>query len=195
LAFIEKQHKGAHRAGKTIVVGGGAELVPIPISLQDAQFAEVTRLTIAQAATIYQVPIRLVLADAAGGSTRDADADWRHLLTFGLGPFFVASEEAFSLDEDLFDPDTDGEDLTVKADPDALLKLNPEVQANVDHLNIQDGVKLVDEVRAMKGLGPLPPVPKDWTQHPGQIPQITPVGGSPNPTVDTTAPTPDPTQQ
>lgn len=187
LEFIEKQHKGPTRAGKTIIVGGGAELTAIPISLQDAQFAEVTRLTILQAATLFQVPPRLLLDNASGGSTRDADADWRHLLTFALGPFFIAAEQGFAADDDLFVPGED-DDLTPLADPDALLKLNPEVQANVDHLSIQDGVQLVDEVRARKGLGPLPPVPDDWAKEPGKVPQITPVGGAPNPLADTSKP-------
>lgn len=187
LKFIEKQHKGPPRAGKTIIIGGGAELTAIPISLQDAQFAEVTRLTILQAATLWQVPPRLLLDNASGGSSNDADADWRHLLTFGLGPFFIAATESFAADDDLFAPGSD-DDLTPLADPDALLKLNPEVKAAVQTAQIQTGLRLPNELRAADGLGPLPPVPDDWTQNPGDVPQITPVGGAPNPTADTSKP-------
>jgi hypothetical protein len=34
---------------------------------------------------------------------------------------------------------------------------------------------------------PLPPLPDDWTQAPGMTPQITPVGGAPNPLANTLA--------
>ena len=52
-------------------------------------------------------------------------------------------------------------------------------------MQIQDGTKLVDEIRAEHGDSPLPPVPDDWTQSPGKVPQITTVGGAPNPTAST----------
>jgi hypothetical protein len=54
-------------------------------------------------------------------------------------------------------------------------------KAEVQHLQIQDGLRLVDELRAADGLGPLPAVPEDWTQEPGKVPQITPVGGARTP--------------
>jgi hypothetical protein len=56
----------------------------------------------------------------------------------------------------------------------------------VEHTQIQDGSKLIDEARAERGEGPLPPMPADPEQEPGKVPQLTPVGGAPNPlSVDT----------
>jgi HK97 family phage portal protein len=178
---VEKQHKGAPKAGKVIGVGGGADLVPIPISLEDAQFAEVTRLTIEQAASMHQVPISFF----TGKPTPD---EWRMLITFALGPVLVATAQAFSADLDLFDPTADDEVLDVAPDPDVLLNLDPKTKAEIQHMQVQDGLRLVDELRAKDGYGPLPAIPKDWTQAPGRVPQITPVGGAPNPTAQTTPP-------
>jgi phage portal protein BeeE len=112
---IEARHQGSAKAGKIIAVGGGAELVAIPISLADAQFAEATRLTIEQAAGMYQVP--LSFAVGGPGSKPPSDTDWRMFLTFALGPVLDAMAQAFSADRDLFDEDLDEEELDVAADP------------------------------------------------------------------------------
>jgi HK97 family phage portal protein len=184
---IETRHQGSQKAGRTIAVGGGAELVPIPISLEDAQFAESTQLTIQQAAAMYQVPLSFVTADK-----QPTEAEWRFFTTFGLGPVLEATSQSFTADRDLFDVMADGEDLEIAADADVLLKLDAKTKAEVQHNQVQDGLRLVDELRAADGLGPLPPVPEDWTKEPGKVPQITPVGGSPNPTVATSDPTPPP---
>lgn len=182
---IEARHKGSPNAGKIIGVGDGAELVPIPISLEDAQFAETTRLTIEQCASMYQVPLSFFTPEQP-----PTDTDWRLLLTFALGPILEASAQSFGADRDLFDETADGEHLDVATDPDVLLKLDPEKKANVQKTQVQSGLRLADELRADDGYGPLPPVPDDWSQAPGAVPQITPVGGAPNPTAPTSEPPP-----
>jgi HK97 family phage portal protein len=173
--FLEARHKGSGKRGKLIIVGGGATVAPVPISLEDAQFAEATKLTISQVAAMYQIPQSFVMPEHRQAPTAE---DWRFFLTFGLGPFWTAAAEALSTDRDLF---ADEDDLHCVADVDRLLKLDPLVKAQVQKEQVQSGVRLVDEIRADDGLGPLPPVPKDWTQEPGKVPQITPVGGAPNP--------------
>jgi HK97 family phage portal protein len=179
---VEAQHKGSAKAGKVIGVGGGAELIPIPISLEDAQFAEATRLTIEQAAAMYQVPISFFTG-------KPTEAEWRMFITFALGPVLEATAQAFAGDRDLFDVGLDGSAYDVAPHPDVLLKLDPKTKAAVQLSQVQSGLRLPDELRAEDGHGPLPPVPKDWTQKPGQVPQITPVGGAPNPLAETTPPT------
>jgi hypothetical protein len=69
-----------------------------------------------------------------------------------------------------------------------LLNLDPKTKAEIHRIQIQTGERLTDELRAGDGLGPLPAVPEDWTQAPGRVPQITPVGGAPNPTASTAPP-------
>ncbi len=181
--FIKAQHQGSSKAGKMIGIGGGADLVPLPISLVDAQFAEMTSLTLSQAAAMWQVPLALVKETKQPPS----DDDWRHLLTFAVGPVLTSLCQALTADRDLFDPITDATKSVVD-DVDAVMRFDPLKKAQVQREQIQTGTRLADELRGKDGLGPLPPIPEDWTQHPGQVPQITPVGGAPNPTVDTTAP-------
>lgn len=169
---IESRHKNTQNAGRMIFVGGGAELVPIPISLEDAQFAETTRLTIAQVCAMYQVPLSFFLPDNRQGPS---EQDWRFFLTFALGPVMTAIAESFTADETMFPPD--GEPLYVKADTDSLITLDPKTKAEVHKSQIQSGERLVDELRADDGLDPLPPIPENWHAAPGQVPQVIPVGG------------------
>lgn len=187
IEFLKAQHQGSAKAGKLVGIGGGADLVPLPISLVDAQFAEVVKLTMEQAAALWQVPMALAL------QTRQAatDDDYRHFMTFAVGPGLVALCEALTADRDFFDPRDEGDmRMRVIPDVDAPLKFDPLKKAQVQREQIQTGTRLVDELRAEDGLAALPAIPKDWTERPGQVPQITPVGGKPNPTVDTAAANP-----
>jgi HK97 family phage portal protein len=185
LDMIEQRHKGSGKAGKAIGVPDGANLTTLPISLADALFADMTRLTMEQACAMYQVPIAIMTPQRRPVN----DDEYRYFTTWCLGPLLQAMTEAFQADDDLFAPGAD-DDLSVSPDTDALLKLDALKKAQVQQQQIQGGLRLVDELRAEDGLLPLPPIPKDWTEHPGEVPQITPIGGAPNPEVDTTGATP-----
>lgn len=184
LDFLESRHKGSGKAGKAVGVPSGANITPLPISLQDALFADMTRLTIEQACALYNVPIAIFSGLARRPVTDD---DFRHFNAFALGPVVTATVQALQADDDLFKPGED-DDLSVKADSSALLDMDPLKKAQVQGQQIQRGLRIVDELRALDGLDPLPPIPEDWEQHPGQIPQITPVGGAPNPEVNVDGP-------
>jgi hypothetical protein len=103
LELVESTHQGSYRAGKTLAVGGGAELIPIPISLEDAQFAESIRLTIEQACAIYQVPLADDEPPCAGRSQTTTGAP---STPTPVGPVLQAMIEAFEADDDLFGPRT-----------------------------------------------------------------------------------------
>lgn len=180
LDFIKQEHSGSGKAGKILGLVGGATASPLPISLADAMFAQMTSLTMEQATAMYQVPLAILTPQRRPIT----DDDWRHFTSFALAPVFTAMASAFEADDDLFKPGED-DDLSVIGDVDALLKLDPLKKAQVQLAQTQSGARLVDEVRNDDGYGPLPPVPEDWTQAPGQVPQITPVGGAPNPIAGT----------
>ena len=183
LDFIEQRHKGSGKAGKLFGLPDGATITQIPVSLADALFADMTRITVEQCCALYQVPLAIFSGEAKRPVTDD---DFRHFNAFALGPLLLAMVQAFEADDDLFTPGVD-DDLSVKFEASALLEMDPLKKAQVEAQQIQVGTRLVDEVRGQDGLGPLPPIPDDWTQHPGQVPQITPVGGAPNPEVNTAA--------
>lgn len=178
--YIRAQHEGTGKAGKVFAAGGGAKFIPLPISLADAQFAEMTKVTMEQAAAMWQVPFPIAL-QARNAATDD---DWRNFITFALGPFLTATAEAFTADADFFDPVTEA-DLNVVPYPDAMVRMDPLKKAQIQREQTQTGTRLVDELRGQDGLGPLPAVPEDWAKEPGKVPQITPVGGAPNPTAQT----------
>jgi phage portal protein BeeE len=179
LDFLEERHRGSGKAGKAIGVPDGASITALPLSLQDALFAEMTRLTMEQACAMYQVPLAILTPQRRPIT----DDDWRHFTSFAVAPVIQSMAEAFYADDDLFHPYDDSE-LSVQADMGGLLRLDPLMRAQVQHTQVQDGTRLVDELRAQDGYPDLPPVPEDWTQAPGKIPQITPVGGKPNPTMN-----------
>jgi HK97 family phage portal protein len=163
--LIESRHQGTGRAGKVIAVGGGAEqLVPIPLSLEDAQFAELTQLTLEQACAIYQVPISFFRG-------APNEAEWRFFVTFALGPIFTALEQGFTADDDLFDPYTEA-DLICEAFPDALLKTDIRNRYDAYRFARQGGWITANEIRRKENL---PAVDG------GDVIQVTPVGGAPNP--------------
>lgn len=183
LDLIDQKHKGSSKAGKLLGLADGATFQALPISLADALFADMTRLTMEQACAMYQVPLPIMTPQRRPVT----DDEYRYFGIYALGPVMQAMAEAFQADDDLFAP---GETLTVSPDTDAILRLDPLKKAEVQHNQVQNGTRLPDELRNEDGYGDLPAIPKDWTQKPGRVPQITPVGGAPNPEVDTGADVP-----
>jgi len=175
VSFLEGKMRGARKAGKIAAVGGGAKLVPMPISLADALFAEMTHLTLEQAAAMWNIPPAFVMITRQ----QPSDSDVRLLTTFGVAPMAIAFAEALNADVDMFGPDE--QDLLVVPDFTRLMTVDPLVLAQVQHQQVQSGVRVPDELRAKDGLAPLPPLAADWQKTPGMVPQITPVGGAPNP--------------
>jgi HK97 family phage portal protein len=177
---IELEYGGVDNSWKPFVAGGGVQITPIPVSLQDAQFVEGRRLSIEECGRIMDVSP--LLLGAHGNRTADFQQAVDHFLSMQLNPRLRRIERALKADTDLFG----GSNLYPAFDINDLSFLNPLTRAQVVHEKIQDGTLLVDEARAAEGMPPLPPIPDDWTQAPGQMPQITPVGGAPNPLADTT---------
>lgn len=184
LDFISQRHGGSSKAGKAIGVPDGATITPLPISLADALFAEMTQLSMEQACAMYQVPLAIMCHSTRMQVTDD---DYRFFVTWALGPLLTAMSQAFKADDDLFMPGVD-DDLSVSPRTSALMEMDPMKKAQVQHTQVQDGTRLVDELRGEDGYGPLPPIPDNWQQEPGKVPQITPVGAAPNPEVNTSGP-------
>lgn len=175
---IRANHTGIQNAWIPLMLMNGADIKDIGMSLEDAQFVEAGKLDLVQVANIFRIPPSLLGAEPASGNP---EHDSIRFLTFGLMPRLRRIELALQSDPDLF-PDTN---LYPQFDTKALLRPDALTRAQVLHYEIQDGRTLVDEARAEDGKAPLPPIPEDYTQEPGKVPQITPVGGAPNPTVST----------
>lgn len=180
---IESEYGGTDNAWKPFVAGGGVTITSIPVNLNDAQFVEGKKLSVLDCARIMDVDPGMLGEATLRGERVEA---LNHFLAIQLPPRLARIEHAFKADPDLFGstplyPAFDLHDLTY---------IDPLTRAQIIHEKIQDGTLLVDEARADEGLAALPPIADDWKQEPGKIPQVTPVGGTPNPDSGTPPPAP-----
>jgi HK97 family phage portal protein len=169
-----RNHTGLGNSHLPVLLTGGAKLQKLGMNFQDAQYVESEKLNIVQVANIFRLPPSWLGAEMPRNTTSE-----QHLLQLymSLLPRMRRIEMAFRSDADLF-PDRD---LYPEFDTAELVRTDAKTAAEVEHMRVQDGSLLVDEARAARGLGPLPPIPDDPTQEPGKVPQLTPVGGQANP--------------
>ena len=155
----------------SVVVGGGATLKPIGMTQADAQFAEMAHLTVQDASRIMSVPANLlgVQLERAVPNLEQDLASW---LRFGLAPELERIESALEADEQLF-----GYAQTYpQFDTQEFVRGDLATEATIIGSLVQQGIITPDEGRSRiwGGLDPLP-------GGIGEIPQVTPVGGAPNP--------------
>lgn len=166
----------------TAVLGGGATIEKIGLSQDDAQFVESAQLSIDDVARIMGWPSSL-LGAGQQGTPLSPEHEMTRMVRYALNPRLVRWESALAADPYIFGP---GSRDYPAFDREGLIRADVATQTDADVKNVQSGILLVDEVRAERGLPPLP-------DGIGQIPQIVPVGGSPAgvpigaPTTDTSA--------
>jgi HK97 family phage portal protein len=154
----------------TAVIGGGADIKPIGMTAADAQFVEMAHLTVQDASRIMGVPANLLgvqLEKAVPNLEQDL-ASW---LRFGLGPELERIESIVGADDELFPA---GAHTYPKFDTDLFVRGDVKTEATVLVALVQAGILTPNEARRVRGLDDLPGTV-------GDIPQITPVGGAPNP--------------
>jgi HK97 family phage portal protein len=161
----------------TAVIGGGGKVTPIGMNLADSAFVELANLTVQDASRIMGVPANL-LGVGIQRAVPNLEQDLMTWLRFGLGPELTRIEDAVLADEQLFGAQARG--LAPGFDTAAFVRGDLETEDQIAHQQVQDGRLLVDEWRARNGLDPLP-------DGLGKIPQIVPVGGTPNPRQKPTA--------
>jgi HK97 family phage portal protein len=159
-------HGGPANAGLPAVLTGGAEWQPIGVPLREAQFIEANDFTVADVARMFNLPASVL--NHGGNPSTEEEA--RRLLNFSLTPRLRRISEAVKADYDLFGSGQ----IYPRHYTDEFIMADAKSMSEVRHNYVQDGVLLVDEVRAELGYPPLP-------NGAGQVPQITPVGGAPNP--------------
>lgn len=159
-------HSGAN-VGKPALLSDGAEWTPYGMTFEDAQFIEGHEFSVKDIARIYNLPASLL----NGMDTQPTEEESRRLLNFGMSPRLKRISAAVQHDEDIFPPDSD---LYAEHYTEEFVRADAKTEAEIRHFEIQDGSLLIDEARADKGRAPLP-------DGIGKIPQITPVGGAPNP--------------
>lgn len=166
LATWNATHGGTANSGKTGVLMGGAKLHTYGLTMRDAQFVESHRFSVEEVARMFNMAASLLGA----GDLAEVEQDTKRFLSFGLGARLARIESALRADRDLFGDSG----LYPQFYTRDFIRLDAATEAEVRHKDVQSGVLLVDEARADQGRPPLP-------DGAGQVPQITPVGGAPNP--------------
>jgi phage portal protein BeeE len=165
-------YEGPQNAGRTAVLGGGATIQPIGLSLVDTQFIESQNFSVEEMARIFDV-----LASLIGGGSKKGDNpltpehETDRWLRYHLGPRLTRIESGFAADQDLFGPTARDYPMF---DTNGVLRGDLQTEDAIAHAQVQDGRLLVDEWRKREGLPPLP-------DGAGSVPQIVPVGGGANP--------------
>ena len=153
----------------TAVIGNGGTIKPIGMTAVDASFVDMANLTVQDASRIMDVPANLLGSQVVKVRTNLED-DLMAWLRFGLSGELGRIEEALYADPYLFG----GSQTYPQFDTSTFVRGDLATEAAIQQGDVQAGIVTPDEVRNERGLPP----------HPGgvgAIPQITPVGGAPNP--------------
>lgn len=164
------RHQGPPNKGNLAILFNGAEIKQLGMPMADAQWIETQTRADELAARIYLGPAASLLSGPAAGDAAKTEEEVLRYLNFAVRPRLSRIEGAFKSDLDLFA----GTNLYPEFHIDDLLRADAATRAEVQHKQIQSGALLIDEARAKEGRPPLP-------NGLGQIPQLTPVGGAPNP--------------
>ena len=167
------RHQGPANRGNMAILYNGAEIKQLTMPLADAQWIETQERSDELAARIYLGPAASLMMSGPNSPNVKTEEETMRFLNFALRPRLARIEGAFKADLDLFA----GTELYPEFHIDDLLRADAATRAEVQHKQVQSGVLLIDEARAEEGLPPLP-------DGIGQIPQITPVGGAPNPALN-----------
>lgn len=165
----EAGNSGLRHAHGTRVVSGGATVTQVGLSQKDAQFVESAQLGVDDAARIFVWPASLIGGSTGKGAPMSPEHELTRMVRYCLLPRMMRWEAAIHADPLLFG---EGARDYPEFDREGLIRADVATQTAADVQNVQSGILLVDEVRAERGLQPLP-------DGLGQIPQIVPVGGSP----------------
>jgi len=157
------------------IFGGGAKVEPIGLTFFEQQFLESLVFSVEDVGRILNVPPSLLWsAQPRGGDkpiTPEHEEDrW---FRYGVEPRLRRLEQAVNADPDFFGSGARAYPEFVSPRPRGDAKTESDMLVH----EVQAGILLPDEARAERGLPPLP-------DGQGQIPQIVPVGGAPNPAGD-----------
>lgn len=159
-------HAGTGNQWRTAALWGQIDVKTLPVSLNDAMFADAKRLSIEDACRIWRWPKEL-LEISAGQQVDEAWWDER-FLKYYLLPRLRRVERAFVADRDLFGGGRlFGEFLTAGIERASFV-----TRVNGYRAARQGGWVTANEIRAWENLPPL---------EGGDDLQLTPVGGAPNP--------------
>lgn len=144
-----KSHGGANKSHAIGVLTGGAKWTPLSVKPEESQFLDTQKFTSAQIALLYGVPPNYATdAEGTKGYVTGVLAAKEMWLQFGLLYRIVRLERSFS---------------SLLPDPNAYIKFNlrsflrpdPQQQASMMVAEIQNGVRTINEWRALLDIDPI----------------------------------------
>lgn len=166
---LEPKMTGSANAGSVRVFGGGATVTTVGLTLDEMQWVEAMQLDAEQIGQLFRVPASLLGVQKSDRllSPEHEETRWDR---YYLGPRRTRIEETLKVSPLLFGPGARDYPAFVPRP----IRADVLTTARALVALVQAGIYLPDEARAELGKTEL-------ADGVGQIPQITPVGGAPNP--------------
>lgn len=160
---------GAHKAGTTKVIGGGASIQQIGMSQRDAQFVESVDMSILDVCNIFGVPAYFLNQSEKSSRAVLPEHEEARWVNHYLAPELRRIEQSMYADTGLFGP---GSAIFPRFDSGNLIHPDSATKASILATKVQTGQWTPDEARSADGMPPLP-------DGIGEVPIFVPVGGSP----------------
>lgn len=167
---LKDEHGGVSNAGRVRVFGGGANVSNIGLNLADAEFVASKEMSAREVAQILGMPASLIDANSKDTRPLTPEHEEDRFNRYWLEPRLTRIQETIRADASFFG--SGARDYPSFAD--VLVRADVATESRTLVAEVQAGILLPDEARAQRGYPPLP-------DGAGQIPQIVPVGGAPNP--------------
>jgi HK97 family phage portal protein len=149
LDMWEEKHGGVSNAGRPAILQGGASYVPIPISIDDAQFIASQQWSVEEMARMMNIPGELLMTGR--GDLAKTEELMLRFLTLYLKPRVELIKATFNEDPDLFG----NTNLKLDFDFNALRVADLDAQGVYDLRSRQAGIETPNEIRARRGLAPI----------------------------------------
>ena len=178
-ALFQAKFGGINGKGKPAILTNGASIEKIGMNLADAQLLESLRFhAVEEVARIFRIPPAMLGVESRASNV-PAEEESLRFVRYGILPRLRRIEMAIRQDPDM--KFTNG--LVPEWLVDGLLRADTRTRYEAWTLALQSGWLTKNEVRAQEGMAPV---------EGGDIIQLTPVGGAPNPDGGPTAETPPP---
>lgn len=151
--FFKSEGRGLANSWEPLILEFGQKYSRIPMLLKDAQFVEGWKLTDAQIAALFRVPLHMI-QHHDGQPRANVEQMSLEFVMYTILPWAVRWEQAMNWK--LFSRLEREQGFYVKLNIFALLRADAKSQAEALHIARQDGVINADEWRAMLEMNPQP---------------------------------------
>lgn len=151
-AQLKKLHEGVDNAGRTMMLGGGADFKPMSMTAVEADLILQRKLNREEVEMVYDIPPPVVQDLEHGTTYENADALHRHFYKTTLRPWLSMIEG--TLKAQLIDPEPDWRGLTVRFDLSEVLRGDRAEEITAMAEAVREGIVTINEARMQLGINP-----------------------------------------